>query len=149
MANAWGEELVTTNSYCSPVQPHHKASGHSFGRIKQIAYLGRLYDAFGKDIVTDRLATSWIQDKAFSVRLKAVVDPTDATLYVTEFSFGVAITGVRISGESKRVLSPWVGPKLEDYRGLYGKKSAVNVDEVISYSPSNLVKVWEVAVRAK
>lgn len=60
MANSWGQEFITTNPYGTPVKPVHIASGPSFGRIKEITDLERLYNACGKFVVTGMLLFGFI-----------------------------------------------------------------------------------------
>lgn len=157
LANGFGE-LVTTNKPYEPVAEKHKVS--ESGYVKATAELHRLYDAFGKDVSTFRRENwgpMWV--KMSSVKLKTVVDPADARLYVT---------GTSAYGQTSPFLSGWLLPhllkklviankpaitivyrsgSLGDYRGLCGRDST-HEDKEISYSPGNLVKVWKVAVKA-
>ncbi|KAG0042769.1 hypothetical protein BGZ89_006745, partial [Linnemannia elongata] len=171
-------ELVTTNPYCSPVKPHHIASDPNHGCIKSVAELGRLYDACGKDVFTGRHSGGKTWAKASVARLKVVVDPVEATLYVTGAAYMARTDGFMSTSESKMLLQnlqgipndtwdrigrfalqggiglpsftqpPAVQGTLADYRGLYGKESELDTEK-ITYSPGDLVKVWKVLVKAK
>ncbi|KAG0249752.1 hypothetical protein BG011_008980 [Mortierella polycephala] len=157
------DELITTNPCCAPVEDKHKASKCGF--VKSIDELSGLYHAFGKYVVTrfDDQGSFWA--KASSARLKLVVDPIDARLYVTGEACSVRSDGLFLFSSQSKDLADyldkmfdvsWIkntGPiifhnaKLNDYRGLYGD-DALCTEEKITYSPGSSVKIWKVAVKA-
>lgn len=122
-------------------------------KLKSIDALSRLYHAFGKNVALHQKGKFF---KGKTREIKMVVDPADSMLYITSRAneapidlpdFPAGYSGVGMDDNMHSVSFYHSFLRCHCYFGLNGK-DVIKEDTEITYSPGNLVKVWEVAVKA-
>ncbi|KAF9285271.1 hypothetical protein BGZ68_003998 [Mortierella alpina] len=163
-------ELITTNPPLGKPEPVYWASGS--GYHKTLEELNGLYDACGRELVTYRHFGDGFWSEASSAKLKMVVDPADAMLYVAGragsyerkwinlVGFLPAVGGpiigmmelhdlAMVHEEKEGPMFPDISAKLDFFAGLYSTDDPQKTEQLLSYSLGKDVEVWKTVVKVE
>lgn len=136
-------ELVSTRPAHAAMEDRFRTSTSTFGYKKSLREIDALYRACGTDLTTlmsPKNEALFTFMRVSSAKLKLVVDLEEARLWVSSTAACLEWHGAYNPDDLKRGVinqeEEHICAKMDDYRGLWGKEAAKNVETEVTFASS-------------